>query len=242
VDRLVPSLEKIIPHNNRKVYDMRKVIDEICDNREWLELKSRFGKGLLVGLGRTGGQLIGIMASQPMSAGGAADAKGLQKSAAFLEFATKRRIPLLVIQDVPGFLIGSYVEKEGMVNEIAHHTKALDKVDVPMITLIIRKSYGVAYYFLGCGASGSQYVVAWPNAEIGFMAPEMGAAILTKHVKPGKKKEAIKKTALELYRSASVWDSAYEFLIDDIILPEETRKVICHAFDLLASKAQGPFA
>ncbi|MEW6614836.1 MAG: carboxyl transferase domain-containing protein [Thermodesulfobacteriota bacterium] len=240
VDRLVPSLEAIIPHSNRYVYDMRKVIDELCDNGEWLELKPRFGKGLLVGLARVGGQVVGIIASQPLSAGGSVDARALQKSAAFLEFTTRRRIPLIVVQDIPGFLIGSDNEKDGMVNEIANHTKALDKVDVPMIVLIIRKSYGAAYYFLGCVASGAQYVAAWPNAEISFMAPEMGAGILTKHVEPEKKEDAMKKTAADLERNASVWGPAHEFLLDDIIAPEETRKMLCHALSLLATKAPGP--
>jgi methylmalonyl-CoA decarboxylase subunit alpha len=185
---------------------------------------------------------VGIVANQPMSAGGSVDAKGLRKCASFLNFATKRRIPLLVIQDVPGFLIGSHVEKDGMVNEIARHTKALDQVDVPMITLVIRKSYGVAYYFLGCSSSGSQFVAAWPNAEIGFMAPEMGASILTKHTEPDKRNEAIRKTAVELERSASVWDSAYGFYVDEIILPEETRSALCRAIQLLAGNAPGPLA
>ncbi|MFH1625902.1 MAG: carboxyl transferase domain-containing protein, partial [Pseudomonadota bacterium] len=242
VDRLVPSLEEIIPHSNRYVYDMRKVIDEICDDGEWLELKPRFGKGLLVGLGRMGGQVVGIVASQPLSAGGSVDARALQKSAEFLEFANKRKIPLIVIQDVPGFLIGSDNEKDGMVNEIASHTKALDKVEVPMIVLVIRKSYGAAYYFLGCAASGAQYVVAWPNAEISFMAPEMGAGILTKHVEPEKKEAAMKKTAADLERNASVWGPAHEFLLDDIIAPEETRKALCHALSLLATNTPGPLA
>ena len=241
-DRLVPSLESIVPYDNRRVYDMRKVVKEICDNGEWLELKSGFGRGILVGLGRIGGQVVGILANQPMSAGGAVDAKGLRKSAAFLSFVNKRNIPLLVIQDVPGFLIGSHVERDGMVNEIANHTKALDQVDVPMVTIVIRKSYGVAYYFMGCGASGAQYLAAWPNADISFMAPEMGAGILTKHVDPEKKEEAMKKTAADIERNASVWDSAYEFWLDDIISPEETRKVICHAFKLLATNAPGPLA
>ena len=90
IDRLVPSMESIVPYENRKVYDIKKVINEICDNEEWLELKSRFGKGLFVGLARMGGQVIGIIANQPLSAGGAVDAKALKKSAAFMELAAPR--------------------------------------------------------------------------------------------------------------------------------------------------------
>ena len=235
-NRLVPDLEAIVPHNNRRVYDMKKVIERLCDGGEWLELKSRYGTGLLVGLARIGGRLIGVLASQPLSAGGSVDAKGLRKSAAFMEFAIRRRIPLLVIHDIPGFLIGSAVEKDGMVNAIANHARVLDSVDVPMVSLVIRKAYGAAYYFLGMGASGAGFVAAWPNAEISFMAPHIGAAVLCKHVDAVNKKEAIKLKTAELERSASIWDSAHEFWLDAVIAPSETRKVICEAFDYLVAK------
>ena len=235
-DRRIPDLEDIVPSNNRKVYDMRKVVDRICDHGEWMELKPKFGKGMLVGLARIGGRVIGIMASQPLSAGGSVDAKGLRKSAAFLELVTKTRIPLLVIQDIPGFLIGSAVERDAMINAVARHAGILDRMEVPMITLIIRKAYGAAYYFMGMGASGAQFVAAWPNAEISFMGPEMGAAILTKHIDPEKKQDAIKERTAELQRSASIWDSAYEFWVDALIYPEESRKVICHVLDLLVKQ------
>lgn len=233
VDRLIPDIESLVPSDNKQVYDMRKVIDRICDDGEWIELKPRFGKGLLVGLGRLGGQLIGIIASQPFVAGGSIDAKALRKSAAFMELAIQRRIPLLMIQDLPGFLIGSATEKDAMITAISNHARVLDTVDVPMVTLVIRKVYGAAYYFLGMGASGSQYVVAWSNAEISFMAPHIGASIFTKHVEPEKKLEAMQKMTKELELGASVWDSAYEFWIDAVILPETTRKTLCHALSFV---------
>jgi acetyl-CoA carboxylase carboxyltransferase component len=240
VERLVPDMESLVPSCNKYVYDMRKIIDLISDDGEWMELKPHFGKGLLVGLARLGGRLTGIIASQPLIAGGSVDAKGLRKSAAFLELAIRRRIPLLVIQDIPGFLIGSAVEKDSMINSIAAHAKALDALDVPMVTLIIRKAYGAAYYFLGMGASGSQYVIAWPNAEISFISPYIGASILTKHVDPEKKAEAMEETAKNLEVGASVWDCAYENWIDAVILPETTRKVVCHAFSFLTADFDAP--
>lgn len=232
-DRLITELESIVPSDNRQVYDMRKVIDLIVDNREWVELKSKFGKGLLTGLARIGGRCVGVIASQPLNAGGSVDAKALRKSAAFMEFAIKRRIPLLVIQDLPGFLIGTAVEKDGMLNAVANHARVLDAVDVPMITVIIRKAYGAAYYFLGMGASGAQFVAAWSNAEISFISPDIGAAILTKHVEQEKKPAARKKTAENLSKGASIWDAAYENWLDAVITPEETRKVVCQAFNYI---------
>jgi acetyl-CoA carboxylase carboxyltransferase component len=233
LDRPTPSLESLIPHNNRLVYDMRKVIDDILDHAEWIEFKPHYGTGLIIGLGRMAGRLTGILASQPLSGGGAVDAKGLRKSAGFLDLVTKRGIPLLVIQDIPGFLVGSGVEKDGMLSAIANHARALDAADVPMVTLIIRKAYGAAYYFLGMGGSGAQFVAAWPNAEISFIAPEIGATVLTKNVPREKKEEALNKTATELSRGASIWEAAYEGWIDAVILPEETRKVISHAFQFI---------
>ncbi len=235
MDRLIPELESIVPHDNKQVYDMRKVVDLICDNREWLELKRRFGKGLLTGLARIGGRLVGVIASQPLSAGGSVDAKALRKSAAFMELAIRRRIPLLVLQDIPGFLIGTAVEKDGMVSAVANHARVLDAVDVPMVAVVVRKAYGAAYYFLGMGASGAQYVAAWSNAEISFMAPQIGAAILTKHAKPDQKAEALKKATADLERGASIWDAAYEDWLDAVIAPEETRRVVCQAFDYITA-------
>jgi acetyl-CoA carboxylase carboxyltransferase component len=232
-DRLVAELESIVPSDNKKVYDMRKVIDLIVDNREWLELKSKFGKGLLIGLARIGGRCVGVIASQPLSAGGSVDAKALRKSAAFMEFAIKRRIPLLVLQDLPGFLIGTAVEKDGMLDAVANHARVLDAVDVPMITIIIRKAYGAAYYFLGMGASGAQYVAAWSNAEISFISPDIGAAILTKNVEQDQKSEARKAMAKNLSKGASIWDAAYEHWLDAVITPEETRKTVCQAFNYI---------
>ncbi len=234
MDRLVDDLEKIIPDNNRLVYDMRKVVDRICDHGEWTELKRRFGKGLLVGLGRIGGRAVGIMASQPLVAGGSVDAKGLRKSAAFLNFIERLQIPLVVLQDIPGFLIGSAVEKDAMIEAIAQHSGALDAVTVPMITIILRKAYGAAYYFLGMGATGARFVAAWPNAEISFMAPDIGAAVVNKHVAEAERLDAIRQTTQEFTRSASIWDSASECWIDSVILPEETRKTLCHALSYFA--------
>jgi len=240
VDRLVPSLTTIVPEDKTEVYDMRKVVDVICDSGEWIELKQGFGKGVIVGLGRIAGRLIAIMASQPSSWGGAVDAQGLEKTAGFLEFLKRRRIPILVLQDLPGFAVGSHQERQGLVRKVAHHTKALDELDVPMVTVVLRNAYGVGYYFMGCPASGSDYTVTWSNAEVGFMLPETGALVLTKRVKPEEREEAIARTTKELTLGNSFWEPAYEALIDDIILPEQTRKVICQALDVLAPKEMGP--
>ncbi len=234
VDRIISDAEIIVPHDNKQVYDMREIITRICDHGEFIETKLRYGTGLVVGLGRVGGQVVGIIASQPISGGGAVDAKGIRKSAEFFEFINTKKIPLLVLQDVPGLMVGSAVEKDGLLKAIQTHCRVLEALDVTMVTVIIRKAYGAAYYFLGTGASGAQFVVAWPNAIISFMAPEIGANILTKHVEPGKKREALEKTITKLERGASVWDAAHESWLDAIIDPRETRKVICHAFRLLS--------
>lgn len=232
-DRIIPELQSIVPANNRKIYDMRKVIDLLCDDNEWIELKAKYGTGILVALGRIGGRTVAIIANQPLLAGGCVNAKGIRKSAVFVELAIRRRLPLLVIQDHPGFLVGSAVEKDGLIQAIGSHASVLEKIDVPMVTLIIRKAYGAAYYFLGTAASGAHFVAGWPNAEISFMSPEVGASIFNKHTEPEKKREALKATTEELRRGASIWDAAQEFWVDSVILPEESRKVICQAFDLI---------
>lgn len=146
----------------------------------------------------------------------------------------KERIPLIVLQDVPGVLIGRSVEEEGLLREVVNYISTLANRDnLFMQTLVMRKAYGVAYFFMDMAASGAQCVAAWSSTEIGFLAPEAGAAILLKNYKGSDKSELIKKTAAEFRNQASVWYAAGEDYIDAIILPAETRSHLCKTLDYI---------
>ncbi|MFZ5631532.1 MAG: acyl-CoA carboxylase subunit beta [Bacillota bacterium] len=234
-DRPVPELQNIVPEDHREGYDMGDFIRVICDHGEWMELKSYYGVGVITALGRMGGRRVAFLASQPQNMGGVIDARALRKMSDFVTFASKERIPLIVLQDVPGLLIGRFAEREGLLRELVSYISTLAGLDnLVMQTLVIRKAYGVAYFFMGIAATGSQCVAAWSTAEIGFLAPEAGAAILLKNTKGDNKAAIIKKTAAEFRNKASVWYVAGEDYIDAVILPAETRSHLCRTLDYIA--------
>ena len=236
-ERSVPELQEIVPEDHREGYDMGDFIKVICDYGEWLELKPDYGIGIMTALGRIGGRCVAFLASQPKNIGGVIDAKAFRKMSDFLALVNKERIPLIVLQDVPGVLIGRSVEEEGLLRELVNYISVLANLDNLIIqTLVIRKAYGVAYFFMGMAATGAQCVAAWSSAEIGFLAPEAGAAILLKNYQSSDKNELIKKTATEFRNQASVWYTAGEDYIDAIILPAETRCHLCKTLDYIMVK------
>lgn len=234
IDRPVPELKELVPANPRVGYDIYKFIKTICDNGECLEISPFDGLGVVTAIGRMAGRAVGFIASQPKNIAGVIDSRALIKMTNFITLLNREHIPLVVLQDVPGVMVGQTVEKDGLLRELMNYINAMANADQLLtITLIIRKSYGVAYFFMGNAATGAKYVAAWPNAEIGFLAPEAGAAILLKNEKRENKWQLIKQKAAEFSNNQSVWNVAGEDLIDDIILPEDTRSAICKALNYL---------
>ena len=172
VDRRVEELYDIVPTAPRRAYDMRKVIPVLCDDDEFFAIKPAFARNLITGLGRVGGMPVGIVASQPMVLGGALDVNAADKAARFVWLCDAFGIPLVFLHDVPGFIVGSAVEKQGIIRHGAKMLFAVSEATVPKVSVVLRKSYGAGYFVMNGTAYEADYIAIWPTAEIAVMGPD----------------------------------------------------------------------
>ena len=237
-ERAVDELAKIVPVNPRSAYDVRKVIRAIFDHESWLEIKPTWAKNIVVGLARAGGHAIGVVANQPMQKGGALDSDAADKAARFIRMCDAFNVPLVYLMDVPGFLVGSQVEKQGIIRHGAKMLYATAEATVPKVTVIMRKAYG-AGYFVMCGKGyAPDTIVAWPFAEISVMGPEGAVNIIfNKQVEASDNPEATRAQLVETIRSQiTPYLAAGWAMIDDVIDPAETRRVIIKGIEQARGK------
>src|ERR671931_523999 len=177
-DRMSEKLLDIVPESSRQPYDMYDVIREIVDDGEWFDIKPKFARTLITCFARFGGQPVGIVANQPKQLGGILENDSADKAARFINLCDAFNIPLVFLQDVPGFMVGSKVEHAGIIRHGAKMLYAVSEATVPKLTVVLRKAYG-AGYFVMCGrAYEPDLIVAWPTAEISVMGPEGGTSIV----------------------------------------------------------------
>src|SRR6266542_237170 len=227
-DRMVEGLEKIVPASARAAYDVRKVVKAIADRDSWFEIKPTWAKNIVIGFARIGGRAIGVVANQPMQKGGILDCDAADKAARFIRMCDAFNVPLVYLVDVPGFLVGTAVEKQGIIRHGAKMLFATSEATVPKITVVMRKAYG-AGYFVMCGKGyHPDLLVAWPFAEISVMGPEGAVNIIfNKVVEQSDDPEATRKRLIEQVRETiSPYIAAGWAMIDDVIDPAETRRVI----------------
>lgn len=229
VDRQVPELAGVVPSRFRQAYDMHEVLHTVLDDGDFFEVKPDYGGNILTGLGRLGGRAVGIVASQPKYRAGMLEQPSARKTISFLELCERLRLPVVFIQDVPGFLVGKEVEENGQVRDAADLIVAVMRTTVPKITLILRKSYGLSYLALGGKEMGADFVFAWPSAEIGLMGPEAAARTM---LGPTGTPDEIEDRTKEYRSQMSAYIAAGNAYIDDVITPAETRRVLCTAVDL----------
>ncbi|MEA2646342.1 MAG: methylmalonyl-CoA decarboxylase subunit alpha [Chloroflexota bacterium] len=237
-DRLVEGLEKIVPANMRQAYDMRKVIRKLADDGHVFEIKPTWAKNIITAFVRLGGQSVGVVANQPMHKAGALDNDSADKAARFIRMCDAFNIPLLFLQDVPGFIVGKEVEKEGIIRHGAKMLYAVSEATVPKITVIVRKAYG-AGYFVMCGKGYyPDLIVAWPTAEISVMGPEGAVNIIfNKQVEAADDPDAARAMFVDMIRQQiNPYIAANWAMIDDVITPAETRKVIIQGLDIARRK------
>ena len=236
--RLVEGLEKIVPTNARSAYDVRRVIKAIFDRDSWLEIKPTWAKNIVVGFARAGGHAVGIVANQPMQKGGILDTDSADKAARFIRMCDAFNVPLVYLMDVPGFIVGSEVEKGGIIRHGAKMLYATSEATVPKITVIMRKAYGAGYYVM-CG-KGYQpdLIVAWPFAEISVMGPEGAVNIIfNKQIEASDNPEETRAQMIEMIRAQiSPYIAAGWAMIDDVIDPAETRRVIIRGLEQAKDK------
>src|SRR5439155_4736185 len=172
VDRRAEELYELVPTAPRRAYDVRKVVHAVVDDGDVFWMKPEWAKNLVTGLARVGGQPVGIVANQPMVLGGALDVNAADKAARFVWLCDAFNIPLVFLHDVPGFIVGSAVEKQGIIRHGAKMLFAVSEATVPKISVILRKSYGAGYFVMNGLAYEADYLAIWPTADIAVMGPD----------------------------------------------------------------------
>jgi acetyl-CoA carboxylase carboxyltransferase component len=237
-DRPVAGLEKIVPASPRAAYDVRRVVKAVFDAESWFEIKPTWAKNIVTGLARAAGHAVGVVANQPMFKGGILDSDAADKAARFIRLCDAFNVPLVYLVDVPGFMVGAAVEKEGIIRHGAKMLYATSEATVPKITVVMRKAYG-AGYFVMCGKGyHPDLLVAWPFAEISVMGPEGAVNIIfNKQVEAADDPEATRKQLVaQIREQISPYIAAGWAMIDDVIEPAETRRAIVRGLEQAAGK------
>ncbi|MEW5701699.1 MAG: acyl-CoA carboxylase subunit beta [Candidatus Zixiibacteriota bacterium] len=238
-DRADAELDAIVPPDPHKPYDIKDVIASVVDDREFLELQPDHAANIVIGFARLGGRSIGIVANQPAVLAGVLDIASSLKGARFVRFCDCFNIPLVVFEDVPGFLPGVAQEHGGIIKHGAKLLYAFCEATVPKVTVITRKAYGGAYDVMNSKHVRGDYNVAWPTAEIAVMGPK-GAAEIIFRQQIGAAADPMAETErlAEEYRAkfANPYIAAQYGYIDDVIEPRETRFRLIRALMLLESK------
>jgi acetyl-CoA carboxylase carboxyltransferase component len=238
VDRMDEELLDVLPESNRKPYDMYEVIRPIVDDGKYLDIKRQFAKTLITVLARMGGRPVGIVANQPKQLGGILDNDSADKAARFVNLCDAFGIPLVFLQDVPGFMVGTKVEAGGIIRHGAKMLYAVANATVPKVTVVLRKAYGAGYYVMNGRAYEPDLIVAWPSAEISVMGAEGAVEIvMRKQVEEAEDPAAMKAELIAEYRKIiDVYRAASNFMVDDVIDPRETRPVVIKALEMAANK------
>ena len=227
-------IAELIPDEPNRGYDMRKLIDAIIDEGSWLEIKKLFAKELLTGFARLDGQAVGILANQPMQKGGVLFNDSADKAARFIWLCDAFEIPLLFLADVPGFMIGTDVEKRGIIRHGAKMISAVSEATVPKISVIVRKAYGAGLYAMAGPAFDSDAVIALPSAQIAVMGPEpaVNAVFYNKLAELPEDQRAAKRKELEdKYREdVDLYKLASNLIVDDVVEPENLRETLIARF------------
>lgn len=225
------KLATVVPTSPKRIYNMYHVIQELADDGEYLAMKPKWAKNMVTAFARVGGIPVGFVGNQPMHLGGAIDGDAADKAARFINICDSFSIPLVFLQDVPGFIVGSKVEKAGIIRHGAKMLHAVAEATVPKMTVILRKAYGAGYFVMNGKQFDPDYIVAWPTAEISVMGAEGAASILYhKQIRNAEDpKEAWAKHADQFRELIDVNIAASNMLIDDVIDPRETKRVIYDA-------------
>src|SRR6478609_8165472 len=244
VDRGDEDLLDVLPESNRKPYDMYEVIRRIVDDGDYFDLKPQFARTIITCLARFGGRPAGIVANQPRQLGGILDNDSADKAARFINLCNAYGIPLVYLMDVPGFMVGTKVEAEGIIRHGAKMLYAVANATVPKITVVTRKAYGAGYYVMNGRAYEPDLIVAWPSAEISVMGAEGAVEIVfRKQVEEAEDPAAKRAELIAAYQGLiDVYRAAGNDMVDDVIDPRETRPTVIRALAMAQGKrVERPF-
>jgi len=233
------ALHDIVPQNPNKPYDIKDVIEGIVDKESFYEVHKEFAENIVVGFARLGGRSIGIVANQPLAMAGVLDINSSKKGARFVRFCDAFNIPLVVFEDVPGFLPGTDQEWGGIIKDGAKLLYAFCEATVPKMTVITRKAYGGAYDVMNSKHIRADYNVAWPTSEIAVMGSKGAVEIIfRREIMAADNPEAKQKQLEAEYAEefAHPYRAAARGFIDDVIKPEETRAKLINALEMSQNK------
>ena len=240
-DESRPVLNSIIPANPNQPYDMREVINGVVDEQSFFEVHKNFAENIVVGFARLAGRSLGIVGNQPASLAGVLDINSSVKGARFVRFCDCFNIPLLVFEDVPGFLPGTDQEWNAIITNGAKLLYAFSEATVPRVTVITRKAYGGAYDVMNSKHIGADLNYAWPSAEIAVMGAKGAAEIIFKKEiseAENPQEKLNEKVAEYTKKFANPYRAAHRGYIDEVIYPDQTREKLIRAFEMLKNKVE----
>src|SRR5579875_1145533 len=235
------DLEAIIPVNQNAPFDMYECIDRIIDEASFYEIKKLFAPEIITGLARIDGRVVGIIANQPKVKGGVLFVDSADKAAKFIQLCDAFHIPLLFLADVPGFMIGTKVERAGIIRHGAKLIAAISSATVPKISVIVRKAYGAGLYAMAGPAFEPDCCIALPTAQIAVMGPEAAVnAVYSNKINeiadPKERLEFVKNKQQEYKEHIDIYKLASELIVDEIVAPSELRNVLIQRFALYETK------
>ncbi len=240
-ERRCPELDEIVPTDPHKPYDVRDVICSIVDDCRFMEVRELWAPNMVVGFARLNGWVIGIVANQPMHLAGTIDIKASVKAAHFIRICDAYNIPIVTLQDVPGFLPGRDQEYSGIIRNGARMIYAYSEATVPKLMVILRKSYGGAYCVMSSKGLRGDLLYAWPNSEIAVMGAEGAVNILYRGElktapNPSERRRQLVCEYEEKFNNPYV--AAGRGMIDDVIEPADTRRILIRALQVTLSKRE----
>ncbi len=235
IHRQIETLQNVIPEDPNMPYDIKDIIQPVLDNQYFYEVMPHFAKNIVIGFGRMNGRSVGIVANQPAFLAGVLNIDASDKAARFIRFCDCFNIPLVTFEDVPGFLPGTMQEHHGIIRHGAKIVYAYAEATVPKVTLITRKAYGGAYIVMSSKPTGADINLAYPQAEIAVMGAQGAVNILHRNLDEEQKAEVVK-----AYESkfSNPYRAAERGLIDEVIMPRDTRFKLIQALEMCQNKNQ----
>ena len=233
------KIENIIPADPKQPYDVREVILALVDESKFFEVQELWASNIVIGFGRMDGETIGFVANQPMYLAGVLDCDASDKAARFIRFCDAFNIPIITLEDMPGYLPGVDQEHAGVIRHGAKMLYAYSEATVPKVTVILRKAYGGGYIAMNSRHLGADFVYAWPSAEIAVMGPEGAANIIfRKEIMEAEDEDAMRQQKVKEYveKFANPFVAASKGYIDAVIEPDETREMLLHSLSVSRDK------
>ena len=232
---------EILPEKRSRTYDMNRILKTVVDGGLLFPVKPLFAKSVITSLARINGEVVGIVANQPQFNAGAIDTNGIDKIISFLVLCDSYNIPLLFFEDTPGFLVGREAERNRVGARVMNFMNALGQITVPKITIIVRKAYGMAFHTMAGPGCATDFIVAWPSAEVSFVDPEIAVnVVFAGKMEDSPELRKQKDQLLEqVVRDSEPYAAVGMHFFHDVIDPRETRSFLIRALDLCRDRRSG---